>query len=209
VGRVRKIITALRLYKLGSVQTLAIKWTPKSILQFGATVQPYVVQPIIYKYALASNESDKIKIFLDKVRPLIPITQGKIETTDYLSISLQRYNEALFKPNNMERVTYAIMGLEALFLKSSEREELSHRLAQRVAKCLSILNYQPIEIYRVLKQSYEVRSEFIHGAPIREDELRNSGELANKVMEYLRLSILVFMGTEKRKNRERKFYKYH
>jgi len=105
----------------------------------------------------------------------------------------------------MERVTYAIMGLEALFLKSSEREDLSHRLAQRVAKCLSILNYQPIEIYRVLKQSYEVRSEFIHGAPIHEDELRNSGELANKVMEYLRLSILVFMELKKEKIEKENF----
>jgi len=195
-----KIITALRLYKLGSVQKGVTKFTPKSILQ-RELAQFSVIQPTVYRYSLGSNELDKIKNFLNKIKPLIPVTKGRIETTDYLSISLQRYNDALFKPNPIERIAYAIMGLESLFLKRSEREELSHRLAQRVAKCLSIFNYQPVEVYKEIKQSYKIRSGFVHGS-MDKDELRYSGKLVDKVMEYLRLSILMFMELKEKVEKE-------
>jgi hypothetical protein len=193
-----KLIVALRLYKLGSVVTRRITWKPKSILQFGATTWPTFIQPVVYCYSLSSEESLKLKTFLDKIRPLLPVVQGRIETIDYISISLQRYNDALFKSDPTERLAYAIMGLEALFLKSSEREELAHRLAQRVARCLSLYSYQPLEVYRIIVQSYDIRSNFVHGSLVGKEKSHDASTLAEKVIKYLRILILMFLELKNR-----------
>ena len=44
------------------------------------------------------------------------------------------------------------MGLEALFLRGGEHEESSRRLAQRVAKILDIVGFDPIDVYSIIKK---------------------------------------------------------
>ena len=203
LDEIEKLIIALRLYKLGSVIGGKIIWKPKSILQFEGTSWSYLTQPIVYKYSLGSEDVPKLQTFLDKIKTLLPVTQGKIKAIDHISISLQRYNDALFKPDPTERLAYGIMGLEALFLKSLEREELAHKLAQRVAKCLSLLTHQPLEVYRIIKESYDIRSEFIHGSLVDERRYHNASKLADKVLEYLRSSILIFLELKDKVKKER------
>jgi|Deesub1362A_J573_1020465.scaffolds.fasta_scaffold00214_31 hypothetical protein len=188
-----KLIIALRLYKVGSVVKGKTIWKPKSILLFGGTTWIHLIQPIIYRYSLGSEDSSNLRNFLNKITPLLPIKNGRIETIDHISISLQRYNDALFKGDPTERLTYGIMGLEALFLKAPEREELAHRLAQRVAKCLSVLGQQPLEAYRNIKRSYEVRSDFTHGSLIIKEKHQEISKLADEIVKYLRNAILMFL----------------
>jgi len=186
-----KLVIALRLYKKGSINTVKTIWNPKSILTSGSTSVPHIIRPIVYRYPLLPDDFEKLQSYINKIKPLLPVVQGKIETTDHISIALQRYNESLFMPDSTERLTYAIMGLEALFLKSKEHEELAHRLAQRVAKCLSILGHQSLEVYRIIKESYSVRSQFIHGSLV-EGEHDDVSQLADRILEYLRSSVLMF-----------------
>jgi hypothetical protein len=193
LDELEKIIIALRLYKPASITKGEVIWKPKSVLHFGGTTWPISSQPEIYRYSLASEDASKLKTFLDKIKPLLPVAQARVETIDHISISLQRYDDVLFKPDPTERLTYAIMGLEALFLKSSEHEELKHRLAQRVARCLSLYGYQSLEVYRTVAQSYDVRSEFVHGTLINKEKRGDAATLADKVIEYLRTSILMFL----------------
>jgi hypothetical protein len=188
-----KLIMALRLYKPGSIIKLKAIWKPKSILKGEIASWPTYIQPVVYKYSLSSEETSKLVTFLNKIIPLLPIGQGSIEATDHISISLQRYNDALFKPIPTERLTYAIMGLEALFLKSSERAELAHKLAQRAAKCLSLFGYHSLEVYRTIKQSYKIRSDFVHGSLVSKERSHDVNKLADKVIKYLQISILMFL----------------
>jgi hypothetical protein len=188
-----KLIIALRLYKPGSIINLKAIWKPKSILKGEFTTGSTFIQPEVYRYSLSSEETLKLKTFLNKIKPLLPITQRSIETTDHISISLQRYNDALFKPVPTERLAYAIMGLEALFLKSSERVELAHKLAQRAAKCLSLFGYHSLEVYRTIKQSYKIRSDFVHGSLVSKERSHDVNTLADKVIKYLQISILMFL----------------
>jgi len=168
-----KLIISLRLYKIGSVNKLKTMWKPKSILDFGGTSWSNITQPIVYKYSLTYEDAQKLQSFIGKMKPLLSIVQGKIEATDYVSIALQRYNDSLFKSDATERITYAIMGLEALFLKPQEREELLHKLSQRVSRCLSIFGHQSLEVYRVVRDAYNARSQFIHGALVEEEKRRD------------------------------------
>jgi len=200
LNKLEKIIMTLRLYKLGSIEKMVIKWKPKSILK-PESITEYPIKQPIYEYTLNSNDVNKIKDLLNKIESMDYFNnQEKNKPLSYLSIALHRYNEALFRPNPIERLAYAIMGLEALYLKESG--ELAHKLAQRVAKCLGILNFHPIRVYENLKKAYKIRNKFIHGSPLDKNDLYKLSKLVDNIMEYLRCSILMFMELKGKKKKE-------
>ena len=203
LDELEKLIAALRLYKLGSIIRGRVMLRPRSVIQSQMRIGGFVeISPIIYRYSLSSEDSHKIQAFLNKIKPLLPVSRGRIQIVDHVSIALQRYNDALFKSDFVERLTYAVMGLEALFLNQQEREELARRLAQRVAKCLSVFGYSPLEVYEIIKKSYDIRSTFVHGALIKEEKQTPVSKLADKVMEYLRISLLMFLELEGKVKKE-------
>ena len=98
------------------------------------------------------------------------------------------------KPEDIpNKIAYAVFGLEALYLKADERGELAQRLAQRVAKVMSKLGKgDSKEIFNAIKRAYRIRSAFVHGEPLRNGKYRDRS-LLDKLAEYLRTSILIFM----------------
>ncbi len=113
-----------------------------------------------------------------------------------------RYQDALLKPEAVEnKIAYGIMGLEALYLKAKEREELSHRLAQRIAKIFEVLGEQPVKIYNLIKKGYDIRSSFVHGS-ILHGNLQEMKSLLDSTLELLRKSILVFLQVRKEKEKD-------
>ena len=91
------------------------------------------------------------------------------------------------------RITAAITCLEALFLKGVERSELSHKLSLRVASLLRLLDFNPLEVQRYVQQAYEIRSTHIHGGQVEKDRMRNADSLCRKILEYARLSVVIFL----------------
>ena len=51
---------------------------------------------------------------------------------------------------------------------------------------------KPIEVYNVLSQAYDIRSTFIHGSQIKSEDRNNAVKIAKKILEYARLSLLIF-----------------
>ena len=85
------------------------------------------------------------------------------------------------------------MSLEALYLKDTEKSELSERLAQRTALTLSFFNYSPLEVFNIIKRSYDIRSRFVHGSKIEEDDQKDVMILVEKVIEYTRRSLVIYL----------------
>ncbi|MCX5998738.1 MAG: HEPN domain-containing protein, partial [Chloroflexi bacterium] len=111
-----------------------------------------------------------------------------------VAISLQRYNDSLSTRGGLEStITSAITCLEALYLRGGERAELSRRLGQRASALLRVSGLQPIEVCASLTQAYSIRSTFIHGAHSTQDKLQTVARLAEKTLDYARLSILAFL----------------
>jgi uncharacterized tellurite resistance protein B-like protein len=187
------LLITLRLFRVGSVAPLKIYWNSESVLGFGHyTTGPSRVAIPTEKYSLSAAELDTLRTFIQRVKPIIPqeFLRGG-ETTDYMVTSLQRFNDAMLKAEPPEsRMTFAIMSLEALYLKSGEREELEHRLSQRIAKILSILGHDPMEVYNTLRRSYDIRSKFVHGEPLEKADRQYTAENLSKVLEYNRVSIV-------------------
>lgn len=192
LNELTKLTIALRLYKPCSICPTKVILKPKSILRSSETHKPFPAS-IVYPCSLSLEEAPALKVFLDRVVKWIPVIQGRVGLIDYVSIALKRYDEALFCSDPVERLTEAVMGLEALYLKPSERMELAHRLAQRVARCISIYGYDVLNVFKLVKEAYDIRSRFVHGAPIELKEHRKIIELANEIVRYLQVSVLMFL----------------
>jgi len=190
-----KIIIALQLYKMGSITRTKIFWRPKSFLQVGGISTSMHWLSKTYTYSLGERDEEKLPKFMEMIKNRLPIDEtGRPLSSNPLGIALLRYQDALLKPEAIEnKIAYAVMGLEALYLKAEEREGLSHKLSQRVAKILSLLDEKPIKVYNLIKEAYDIRSGFVHGSIIRKEEPKNVKKILDNVLEYLRKSILIFI----------------
>ena len=199
------LMTALRLFRVGSVAQLQSHWSSESLLGFGSFRMGHGLIPIpADKYAISESELQELRTFLQRIKPLIPqeLIKGG-ETRDDMVTSLQRFNDAMLKPEIPEsRMAFAIMSLEALYLKSGEHAELEHRLSQRIGKMLSILGHEALEVYNRIRQSYEIRSNFVHGEPLKKEDRQYAAENLSKMLEYSRASIVASLQLREQTTKE-------
>ena len=191
-----KLTVTLRLYKVGSVEKIRTEWRSKTVISFGGTTFSSFPIGEAYKYGLDSTDTEPLKNFIERIKPLIPVEaiRGGTESVDYTVIAIRQYQDSILKPETHEgRLTKAIMSLEALYLKPMEAGELAHRLSQRVARTLSLLGYQPLEVYNIVGRAYDIRSKFIHGSQIKKEERQNIANLAEKIIDYARISIVIHL----------------
>jgi hypothetical protein len=110
-----------------------------------------------------------------------------------LAVALQRHRDAVLTSSSTEgRIALGISCLEALYLKGSERSELTHRLSQRAAALLRYAGCPPMKAYHDLARAYDIRSRFIHGSAMDEDQRKSADELCKGILEYARLSVVGF-----------------
>lgn len=200
-----RILTTLRLYKVGSVTNIRTKWRSKTILGILGTTFGTRFLPS-YKYGIGLEDLDSLQKFMEIIKSLIPIEalRGRAETVDYVTIALRRYSDSLLKPDVVEaKLTSAIMCLESLYLKTAEREELSHRLAQRVSRLLTFLDHNPLEVYNLLKQAYGMRSKYIHGSQLEKEERQTVGRVTETVINYARQSVVLFLQLRQKIEKEK------
>jgi len=199
-----RIIIALQLYKVGSVSKTRIYWKPKSFLQSGGTTTPMHWWSTTYRYSLDESDAEKLPQFVVKIKDKLPIEEktGRLVAEIPLGIAILRYQDAILKPEATEnKIAYAVMGLEALYLKVEEREELARRLAQRVAKLLSFCEEKPMKVYNLVKEAYEIRSNFVHGSPLQNKKPQEVKKILDSITEYLRKSIITFIQLQEEKEK--------
>lgn len=191
-----KIVSILKLYKVGSISRIKTKFIPPPIVQHSGTISRTSRTPTTFKYGLKKEDEEQLRTFFDTINSKIPdeVVQKGTGEVDFITIAFDRYNDSLLKQDVPEsRLLSAIMSLEALYLKDDEMSELSERLAQRVALTLSIYNYDPLEVFNIIKRSYNIRSRFVHGSKIEKDDQKGVMRLVEKVIEYSRKSLIIYL----------------
>ena len=188
-------IDVLRLLKLGSVSSVYNSLqAPHSILRLHNTALAATKHIGTYKYKIEIDEVEKVREFIKALNPILFKITANQEQQTSASIAFQRYIDAVLNDGLPEsRITSAITCLEALLLKSSERMELTHRLSQRVAALLSPLNLPPLKVYKSTSRAYDIRSTFIHGSPIQDEHRKNLNDLCEEILEYARLTVVIFL----------------
>jgi len=205
---VNQAIAILRLFKVASVKYILYTRYSESIIDVGAsgTLTNLGPEKALEKSQITNEEMQKLKEFWQRMRVALPtnIYDHRETRVDHISIAYKRYCDALLQNGVIERgIANCVMGLESLFLKGNEMQELSYRLKMRVAKILSFLQYEPTKVKSVVKDAYDIRSRFVHGDYLSNKEKnkfnREYGDmhpLLLSLMNYLRISIITMIFTE-------------
>jgi hypothetical protein len=192
-----RALEALRLFRVGGVETNRYVTTSRHFLSIGASsVISGPRRRSRFGYTLAPSDASVLGAFLRDIAPLFPDSVQLDKGTSEKEIAYARYKDALFQDGPSERaITSAVTALEALFL--TQEPELTHRLAQRVSLFLRILGAQPdaATTYARVRKGYKIRSTFIHGGALAQKDRPEADSLAPILVEYARECVLAFFQT--------------
>ena len=122
----------------------------------------------------------------------------------YLSLPLRRLVDGLGRTRFDDKIVDYAIGLEAL-LTSSERDELSYRLALRGATVLEEGGADKHQAFQDLRDFYNARSTIVHGGSVSKLDLRalaDSGErLLRKIWNWYLTQGLTLRGANARIDR--------
>lgn len=176
-----------------------------SVMAFSAVDNRFPME--VYRISLGifefSHFKEREKDVYNLVRHIVyPEYINKIENQSKKLRSALRamelFNEASIRPP-LESLLFSIIGLESILLRDSG--EMRLKLSTRTAVLLECLGYSRSEVFRNVYNAYKVRSEFVHGDIIEDDD---TDILAPKILEYLRFAILMWLDSGPESAKEEK-----
>ncbi len=210
--QLERAISILRLFGIGSVVWSSYQMSSDSVTDpFGsASMHSGRQTQALETYLLANDDLPRLRKFWQACEKTMPVGFYDLgqTTTDSLTIGYNRYVDSLLQNGLLERrVANSVMGLEALFLKGSEVQELTYRLTIRVAKFLGLLGYDSRQVRSGLIDAYRVRNLFAHGSQLDkkekhriESKYKDVRNLLNQTLDYLRTSLVASILTGVKKN---------
>jgi len=209
--KVEQAITILRLFKVGSVKYISYRMHSESITDVMASRISIAGESVgaLEKSRITEEDTQKLKKFWQTMTKTLPPSFYEFGETklDYVTIAYKRYCDALLQNGVLERrIANAVMGLESLFLKGGETQEIIYRLGIRIAKIFSLLGYDSNKVKEIVRDAYKVRSRFVHGDHPSDKEKRKLNDKYDNIrsfllslLDYLRMSIIImiFMKEEK------------
>ncbi len=197
-----KLLIALSLYK----RTLAIPieiFVKRSTIHFRQYSMhqrgysdinsiPKDLQAILYK-----NDEDIFKNFVKWIFDKLPsksLWDILHKPENYIELAISFYLQSMLEcatGNRSRGLMFGVIGLESLFYDGGG--EISYKLRMRVTKLLSLLGFDYEKVRKNVKEAYGKRCSYVHGEEITpaNEELK---KLSNAILEYLRVSIIAFMG---------------
>lgn len=79
-------------------------------------------------------------------------------------VAIEKFSNSFNRENLNDRLLDSVIALEAIYLKSSENQEMSYRLSQRGALLLANDKSEALDIQSTLSDSYNKRSRLVHGS---------------------------------------------
>jgi hypothetical protein len=176
----------------------------------GGTISPLKTSGHLETYLINQEDVLKLKKFWNRLSGNIPegFTGFGLVKIDYLAIAYKRYCDALLENGLIERrIANTVMGLEALFLKPGEIQELPFRLGIRISKSFSLFGYDPHKVKNTIEDAYKVRNLFAHGGQLSyerkkrlDSKYKDIKNLLLSTLDYLRVLIIIMIFNNKNKN---------
>lgn len=209
--KVEQAIAILRLFKVGSVKYISYHMHSESITDVTAsgTLTAREAVSALEKSQITEEDVQKLKKFWQVMIKALPLGFYELGEArlDHITIAYKRYCDALLQNGVLERrIANAVMGLESLFLKGGETQELIYRLSIRIAKIFSLLGYNSYKVKEIIRDAYKVRSLFVHGGHLSYREKRKLNDKYSDIrsfllslLDYLRISIIIMIFVKKEK----------
>ncbi len=203
-NEIDKAVAILRLFRVGAVEDMRHSETTDSVIGFtasGLARGKLLGSPD--KYLITIRDAKVLKKFWANMKKVsLPDSAYSVlqKESDALSIAYQRYTDSLDTHLLEKRISSAVMGLEALYLKPEERQELTYRLSMRASKLLSQIGYPAEEVRKNLIHAYDIRSTYVHGKILslkkkkeHEKQVGDLNKFPKVIMDYLRASIVTLL----------------
>lgn len=194
-----EVLSALRLFKEGSVGYSAIRITPVGWDPFGGTNWTWGrgrgrESHLGPRYSLSTEEISSFNGFWTDYRRVV----GAKKRTPRFSLALRRFNFGYERVRPEDRLIDYTIALEALLLKQNEQQELAYRFALRGARLLGDDETRRVEVHGLLRKTYQLRSEIAHGGQVQDRVRFDSNELqfnefVGKVSEIVRAALKRFL----------------
>ena len=203
----KEIVTALRLFKSGSVgysyvKTKTLTWTTN---QMGTSYGwGYSRQGIIdiKSYELKKSEKPELLSLWRKYSKFRK-SLGSLDTGRFFNLAIKWFNMGVEENDYENKIIDFFVSFEALCLP--ERSELSYRLSNRVALLLGRDCEESEKIRKFMIKAYKIRSDIVHGAKVSpifiDGEKIHLRDFSKKVEQYLRdvlKTFLVLSGSHKK-----------
>ena len=140
-----------------------------------------------------SSSSNKIS-----TRASSEITEIKHNIDLALSYYMRAHDEPLYREDLS--LIQLFIALEALFVQEGDEQNIKYRLSNRVATLLGEDQNRHKRIQEILKKLYELRGDIVHGSEIPNPDITH--DLLQELFEYVRLSILYFIGLATREKKD-------
>ena len=203
-NEIDRAVAILRLFRVGAIQDIQYSQTTDSIIGMSrGTHTRGRLLGSADRYLITRRDVKGLKSLWTSMKGVrlpgsaYPEPQ---QESDELSIAYERYTDSLDTHLLEKRISSAVMGLEALYLGGVEQQEMSYRLRLRVSKLLSLIGYDPNEVQEGIRDSYEVRSKYVHGGILHQKDKKkletkygDLSQFSKKIMDYLRASIVALL----------------
>jgi len=192
---INNIFNSLRLFQLGSVLSLESETVRKTVIWSSGKSRGFN-NDFFFSFKKYTVKESDIDIFTKFINRIVDDLFFDKNNKKYwsLGISIDRYNSALLnKARNEQRLMISVMGLESLFSLPKERGENAYKLSIRVAKLLEFMNFEVNKVRLLVRKAYNYRNVYVHGLFISEKDRNDMNEILPEILNYLRISIIIFL----------------
>lgn len=140
-------------------------------------------------HTVSSDQHESLNRFISEFFPIL--NSLRIEQnhygTDYRSIAIKHFSDAVLRNDPLERISAAVVSLEALY--GYEHTELLYRLKQRIVRLISPILSDSNQILSTITEAYKIRSGYLHGNKPRPPQ----ESFIETLLEILSKSIFVIL----------------
>ncbi|MGF1614390.1 MAG: hypothetical protein ACFCVA_10895 [Gammaproteobacteria bacterium] len=195
------ILNLLRLFRIGSIRSVALVSKPDSIIQSPGTLYSFGAAPAPYGYSLRAADQTPLGRFLENHLFCV----ARLDTAEdidaehaFLCLAYKTYTLALLDHGHAESgLLLALACLEGLLLRHRERSEVgaARPLGRRLKSLLLACGALPDSVEGSLQQAYDVRK--VRGrSPAPGDVApRSLTRLSRTVLNYVRIALVAFAHT--------------
>lgn len=187
-NKVQHLVTALRLLTHGFPRIAFTERHASSLLALGSSRS--------WSPSLHTGGS-LTKIDKTREQELVALYAklGHSLNTDKAALALARWNSAGDKLTQEDKLVDYWIALESLFVPETE-QELSFRVALRIAAFLGEDGSERRQIYDDIRDSYRLRSKIVRGSASKRKTKRTAAELTDLTRSHLRRTLLKILESD-------------
>lgn len=187
----------LRLFRLGSVTSVALMSMPDSIIHTGGVLYPVVQKQAAYVYSLKASDPQPLARFIEgtlKHLKRVAAVKTRDKQTQAICSAHQSFKQAVVNNSSIpSQILWSVKALQSLFLTATDRDQVRDRLTQRVGTLMACYGKRSEKVCHEMEEGSIIRTAPFHQLAQDATQKPRLSSLAQELIDYARLSLVVFI----------------